>query len=462
MIDPQGHIANVRANLQLIADFSCAAMTLFVPSTEGLRVEDSVRPTTCARYTPLRQIGSIADASKDAEVYECLGGGKDVLGVNKGGKGSAAFVSCAYPVGRCPLYGVLVRDMPVDISYEPGSMEDAFIDIALHLIKSLKYDAFRYADTLAPFSTTRTVSDAVIYLGSDREALYSTPNAYPPLPWSTSCSIHDTFSSYPEYEHAVSAALTENGCSAIDLQMGNSIFSLRVLPCNPGAVVLAGDVSELRERDRELRVREAMIQEIHHRVKNNLQTVESLFRMHMRRTTDLEVGPVFDEAITRIRAMSMVHEMLSCSPNECVDILSMTRAVAEQVRVGLVGVDSSIKVEVRGEKGLPGVPGVSSFALVIAEIVHNAIEHGLRDRNEGVVSIVLVHEGRDLVVMVEDDGCGLPKGFSLEEGTSKGLFLMRSLVEDDLSGEVTCESIEGGHGARFVLRIPLAGCIEKA
>lgn len=207
--------------------------------------------------------------------------------------------------------------------------------------------------------------------------------------------------------------------------------------------------------ERELRVKEATIREVYHRVKNNLQAVESLLRMQKRRSDSPEVVRAFSEAIVRIRAMAVAHEMLSCSHDERVEIRPMVVKVADQVKMGLVGASPQIKVNVHGQAGFAGAQQASNLALVVAEIVHNAIEHGLEQRDEGRVDVYLARGESSLMVRIEDDGWGLPYGFSLQNSSSMGLTLVRTLVEDGLLGTVRCGAGANGQGTRFVLIVPL-------
>lgn len=456
MADARVHIGNVGDNLQLIADFACATVSLLVPCVEGLQVRDSACPSTFSHVVPARQVGSIASPDADGQVYACFARGTNALEAHTSHEGGIEFVSYSYPIGNPQVHGVLVRDVPAGVSREFGAMEEAFVDIAMHLIKALKVDALRDASTLVPFSTTHAPSDMVVYLGSGREVLYATPSVGSLLPRVLHGGVDAVLSGFPEYEHGVANALVGSGCSATDLEVEGAVLAVRTLPCKPGALILMEDVTELRARERMLRVKEATIREVHHRVKNNLQTIESLLRMQMRRTDSLEVKEAFSEAITRIGAMSVAHEMLSYSHDESVPILPMVRAVAEQVKSGLVGVDARIRVEVRGAVGAIDAQGASSLALAIAEIVHNAIEHGFEGRTAGTVSIDLVREGSALTACVEDDGCGLPEDFSLEQGVNMGLVLVRTLIEDDLSGSIVCGPVVDGTGTRFLITVPLA------
>ncbi len=210
-----------------------------------------------------------------------------------------------------------------------------------------------------------------------------------------------------------------------------------------------------REYERELRIKETLIREVHHRVKNNLQTIESLLRMQVRRSSDDEVRSALLEAITRIGAMAVVHEKLSFSDHEQLELTSLARAVSEQIKAGFMGGESGIAIHVIGEAGYLEAEAATSMALIIAETVHNAFEHGFADRQTGTIVIELGVIDDRLRVSIEDDGCGLDESFSLENTPNMGLTLIRTLVEDDLEGSICATSAKSHSGARFEFDVPL-------
>ncbi len=456
MLDARIHIANTDDNLQLLADFACATMTLLVCTAEGLQVKDSVPPTTFSPSVPAHTIGSIVTLGQEGEAYACVDSGTQVLDAKTDKRGGISYVSYAYPIGVPSAYAVLVRDVPSGVSRDFGTREEVFISVALHLIKQLKMDALRDARTLLPFATSHVGADVVFLLDGVRKMIYSSPNVGTMIPRSNAIDPDTFLSTYRTYDYGVACALSGAGCSAFDLKISGNVLSLRILPCRPGALILMENVTELRDYERELRVKEVTIREVHHRVKNNLQTIESLLRMQIRRTSNKEVEAAFSEAITRISAMAVAHDMLSYSSNESVQAAPLAQAIAQQVMYGIVGSDTAYRVIVNGDAGLLDVHAVNSFALAIAEIVHNAFEHGFKTRNSGYVEITFTQVQENLCVSIEDNGVGLPDGFSLETGKSMGLMLMRTLVEDDLSGKICCGA--SGHlgGAAFHLRIPLS------
>ena len=215
-----------------------------------------------------------------------------------------------------------------------------------------------------------------------------------------------------------------------------------------------GPAAEEREQAlaREIRVKDALIHEVHHRVKNNLQTVESLMRLHIRRCPSEEARSVLVEAAGRLRSMAIAHEMLSEATKEQVDVIELARRVSQQVKTSMCGDSSRFCITVTGTPRLiPGSVSVS-LALVIAEITCNSFEHGFAEETQGNVNISLKQTEKGLRVTVGDDGCGLPSGFTIQGQTSMGLTLMRTLVEDDLRSEL--EEVATPIGACFTFEIP--------
>ena len=213
-----------------------------------------------------------------------------------------------------------------------------------------------------------------------------------------------------------------------------------------------GSATEEREQAlaREIRVKDALIHEVHHRVKNNLQTVESLMRLHIRRCPSEEARSVLVEAAGR--SMAIAHEMLSEATKEQVDAIELARRVSQQVKTSMCGDSSRFCITVTGTPRLiPGSVSIS-LALVIAEITCNSFEHGFAKETQGNVNISLEQTEKGPRVTISDDGCGLPSGFTIQGQTSMGLTLMRTLVEDDLRSEL--EEVATPIGACFTFEIP--------
>jgi two-component sensor histidine kinase len=244
-----------------------------------------------------------------------------------------------------------------------------------------------------------------------------------------------------------------------EVEARGASVSLRAIPLTEGgqrtgAILLLRDVSELRRRERELLTKDATIREIHHRVKNNLQTVAALLRMQSRRLPDNEARAALDEAVRRVGTIALVHETLSQGFDETVDFDEIVARGLESV-VEVATRDVPVRAERLGSFGRLQAEDATSLAMVVTELVHNAVEHGLARTGEVVTVGAERSWDKDdelLTVTVTDDGAGLPEGFD-PAGTGLGTQIVTSLVQD-LRGRITWENAKPcGTTVRFVARL---------
>lgn len=200
---------------------------------------------------------------------------------------------------------------------------------------------------------------------------------------------------------------------------------------------------EIRQRERaegEADELNAIMQEMHHRIKNNLQTVADLLTLEMSRNPRPEVQESLRDSITRIKSIAASHEMLSVESVGLTDITELSRRVIETTRRSMLRADQKIVVQVKGSDIYLGSKQATAFSLVLNELVSNAIEHGFRDRTEGMIEVELDWDGSDIWVRVQDNGAGLPEGFDLKTSRGLGLQIARTLVEKDLHGKLSLTS----------------------
>jgi two-component sensor histidine kinase len=223
-----------------------------------------------------------------------------------------------------------------------------------------------------------------------------------------------------------------------------------------GIVILTvHDITEDTHRARELRIKSAMIQEIHHRVKNNLQTIASLLRIQARRTGSPEVGAMLQETISRILSIAYVHDYLAHQESNEVDMSEVAQQIISEVTQGVL--DPAMKLHITLESPTIYLSNrqATSCALVLNELLHNTVEHGFARASEGSVLVRLSIEDSRFVLEVVDDGQGLPSGFNPRESKSLGLQIVQTLVYDDLKGTF---HLVNGHprGAQGLVAFPLA------
>jgi two-component sensor histidine kinase len=194
---------------------------------------------------------------------------------------------------------------------------------------------------------------------------------------------------------------------------------------------------------------------VHHRVKNNLQTISSLLRLQGRRLEPGEGQEALREAERRVRSIALVHEILSREPGDEVPFDDIVSSLVVMARDSVVS-DRPIEIRVSGDIGDVDAGVATSLAVVMAEILQNAVEHAFgegpsaadlpdapADRPVGHVDMRLAHSDERLDVEVRDDGCGLPEGFDIERTNSLGLSIVRDLVTSQLGGTIAMTS-DGG------------------
>jgi hypothetical protein len=240
-----------------------------------------------------------------------------------------------------------------------------------------------------------------------------------------------------------------------------SVVQLRSIPLvvdgnRTGALILVRDVTELRRRERELMTKDATIREIHHRVKNNLQTVAALLRLQARRLHAPEARAALDEAVRRVGSIAVVHETLSHAPEESVDFDDIADRVA--MMAGEVSVtEVRVVPKLTGSFGLLSAAMATPLAMVLTELLQNALQHGFPypTKEEGFIEVAATREPERLTVTVADSGVGLPADFDLDQTTSLGLQIVRTLVVSELGGRLRIAPRPGG-GTEVVLDLPVS------
>jgi two-component system, sensor histidine kinase PdtaS len=222
-----------------------------------------------------------------------------------------------------------------------------------------------------------------------------------------------------------------------------------------GAVVAIQDVTDELQKEQELKIKTAMIQEIHHRVKNNLQTIAALLRLQARRTGNPEVAEQLRESIGRIISIAVVHEFLSHDETSVINIHEVSNRILAEVRTGVLDHTRPITLSLEGIRSftLPAQQA-TSCALIINELVQNAVEHAFVGLPGGSIVVRLAEQGESLYIEIQDDGRGLPHDFDPVHQGGLGLQIVRSLVHEDLKGEFEFLSGANGQGVRAAVSFP--------
>lgn len=214
-----------------------------------------------------------------------------------------------------------------------------------------------------------------------------------------------------------------------------------------GVLIMVHDATEERRKKQELKLKTTMVQEVHHRVKNNLQAIAAMLRMHARRTRNDEALRALNEAISRILSVAVIHEYLSLDDTQAINLRDVCQRIVSQNRQVMMEPGQQIRFSVEGPAIYLPSQQATSAALVINELIHNALEHGFEARKTGEIKLALLDGGERVRIEVWDDGNRLPDGFDLSASSSLGLQIVRSLVQDDLRGVLQLENRADGVAA---------------
>jgi two-component sensor histidine kinase len=450
------HFHRLIAVWQILADLSFADILLLAPlendPDRDLLVLAQIRPLTAQTLYPDDHVGSALIAENAPEAVTALSTGKqrrnraDPRGVHR----------AAIPVrvgGRVPA--VLLREgMPFGGRRVSG-LEEAYSRCADALFRMIADGTFP-SEGMQDWEPPR-VGEGLMVIAASGEVTFASPNA---VAANRRLGVFKQIVGMNISELAGGNALVSAIDSGVPLEseveMGGEVITRRVVPFreqgqSAGGLIMVADVTELRRRDRMLLYKDAVIREIHHRVKNNLQTIASLLRLQARRLSSPDAKAALAEGVTRIRTIAFVHETLSQASTDLVDFAEVMRGVIGMLQDALGLADRGIKIRFDGEIGELPAGVATPLSLVLTELLQNAAEHAFPPGAGGTITVDLYREDGLLRAEVTDDGAGLPPDFSWE-GAGLGLQIVRRLITEELSG--TIELVRNG-GTRVEIDIAL-------
>jgi two-component system, sensor histidine kinase PdtaS len=463
---------------QMVADLSFADLTLWVRLQNGSWVLAAhARPSTGPNFYHDDVVGRPAGPERAAHLDRVAEEGRPAT-PRGGGHVSEQYVPVVR-VGR--VVGVLVRHTDLQNMRQQGGLEVNYLQIAQSLVTMVAQGNFPTPHSQAGVGRgTPRVGDGVLRLTAEGRIDYASPNAVSALRRlghtdqvagaDLSEIVTDRLPAGATVDETMPLVLTGRAPWGTEIEARGINLTLRCVPLlesdtRVGALLLLRDVSELRRRERELLTKDATIREIHHRVKNNLQTVAALLRLQSRRLDDPGARAALAEAGRRLSTVALVHDTLSHGLDETV----VFDDIASRLARGIVEVASpavSVSWVTTGSFGRLRAEDATPLAMILAELVHNAVEHGFDDQwvQQDDRAAVTVHaersqdsDGELLAVTVSDNGKGLPDGRAAPPGSGLGIQIVEALL-GDLRGEIAWHSTEP-HGtvARFVVRLRTVG-----
>lgn len=458
------------ADWQVLADLAAADLVLWLPTDDGRFVAVAhARPGTSATVHVEDIIGLYLPGAREEEMRRALETGQVVKASSARWAGTYSMLETCVPVfhdGR--VIAVMTCEANLSTPRLPLGVESWAAEAVDQLCDMVARGEYPYDST--PTVTTHGVPrvlDGVVLLDGDGVVKHATPNA-------SSCfkrlglnrnvvgkvllqSITDVLGTGAFFDESLPVVAMGRASWRTEVTVRASTVTMRALPLlngreRIGAVLLTRDVSEMRRREQELMTKDATIREIHHRVKNNLQTVSALLRLQARRSDEEAVKAALGEAERRVQAIATVHDALSQNVDQRVEFDEVARSV---LRLAGAVASTSVPVEVVtiGKFGVLSAEQAQGLASVLNELVANSVEHGYGGRS-GVVQIVVNRNdaAKEMIVQVVDQGAGFDGNV---EGAGLGTQIVRQVVRGELGGTIEWGQTPGG-GTTVTIRMSLA------
>ncbi|GIJ78243.1 Two-component sensor histidine kinase, contains HisKA and HATPase domains [Micromonospora phaseoli] len=517
------HLHRIAGDWQLLSDLSFADLLLWVPvDDEGsFLCVAQVRPTTAPTAYQDDQVGRIVGGPEVAHLEVAYRQGRIWREGDPVWYGDVPARHEAIPVRLRTADGesgeviaVVGRDTNLSTARTPSQLELNYLTTADDLAQMIADGTFPPPRHPGETTSAPRVGDGLVRLDAGGKVTYASPNAQSAyrrlghashLVGEDLAVLHRRLAGDPlegtDAANGILAALRGEAPPRREIDARGATMLTRALPLMPagvpiGALVLVRDITEVRRRDRALITKDATIREIHHRVKNNLQTVAALLRLQARRVSMPEARVALEESVRRVASIALVHETLSMSSDEVVEFDGIVDRVANAA-TEVAATEVTVGMRRKGTFGVLPAEIATSLVMVLNELLLNAVEHGFppaaEDLTPGTVPaagsvpaagpaaagsvpaadlgpaatgegertavpevVVSAHRFRKMLhVTVADNGRGLPAGFDAEGDGKLGLQIVRALVTGELRGSIELRPGADG-GTEAFLAVPLA------
>lgn len=475
-------LRRIEADLPVLADISGADMLIYCQAAEGQAVVVAqAEPHSVPAIYDEPVLGQMIVAPEKPAVLDALDTGSSTRGAQGVRAEGAPVMQEAQPIYGAD--GNVIAALSVEktmIEHERHRHRPIRFRRALERLQAMVLQAeLEGLNALSPFGE----QDGILLVDHRRRIRYATDiatNLYRRLRYMDTLEKKELSSMRTGDDRFVENALREKRCLEEEAREGDRVWIRKAIPIfaqadvvplsrrllrlpKPqhkevtGVLLLIHDATEARREEKDARIRAAMIQEIHHRVKNNLQTIASLLRLQARRTGSHEVQQVLLDSVSRILSVAAIHEFLSEHESRVINVKDVSRRILDQLREGVVSREEGIRFRLLGPNVYLPTQQATACALIINELLQNALEHGFSP-SEGGDILVELQDGADVVTLrITDSGRGLPEGFDLERDSHLGLTIVQTLVSDDLRGRFELGNGDGVQATVTFPKIPLGG-----
>lgn len=448
------HISRFLGDWQLIADVSFADLLLSIPTDDGdILIVRHCRPATVGTSYSEDIAGDIY-TGKLAQTARACFDDQGIRSVRFEGREHTIYpiVNEGRPIALLDV--VVSANRPEFSSTFPIIGANTYIEISDMLLTMVTTSEFPHPDSSTAYRHGMPrLTDGFIHLDADGIVLYASPNAISNfhrigltgslVGQNMADMIFGVVGGRSVLDEALSSVAGGLAPWFSEVETATAILALRSVPLlargeRLGAMLLCRDITEIRRREQELVTKDATIREINHRVKNNLQTVSALLRMQARRASQSDTQAALSEAQRRVATIAFVHQVLSQRIDEQVSFDEIVGPLLDMASdIAIAG--DKVNVIVEGNFGKIGAAQTTALAVVLNELISNAIEHGLP--NGGTIYVRGVRTANYLHVQVSDDGIGVG-----EDGPKRGLgiSIVETLVAGELHGSIRWENGESG------------------
>ena len=470
-------LGELTAEWQLLADLSFADLVLWIPKRqdqkswpEGHRAVAQIRPMTAATVFTHDLIGNEVTWGSRTDLDQALSSGEIIRDSRAEQVGEIEIkVECIPVFFLDRVIAVISRHRNLETMRTPSRLELNYREIANHIYRMIAEGNFPVKDNVYLAEAAPRVGDGLVRINVSGEVLFASPNARSALNrvgWDKDLegqnfgqvldSLVSPISPLNPKEENWQISMSGKQLRREEFENSGGVLDLLAIPLTEGdnrigAVVLVHNVTELRRKDRALISKDATIREIHHRVKNNLQTVSALLRLQARRIEDPKASAAIEEAVRRVVSIALVHETLSATSQDLVqfdEVITKIIQGASELNIR----PNEIQIKKVGEFGLISSMVATPLALVLTELIHNALEHGLSASGD-LVELRINRQAASMTITVTDNGAGIPNDFSLELNTNLGLQIVQTLTKNELAGKI--EFIKQNIGTQVQISFPL-------
>jgi two-component system, sensor histidine kinase PdtaS len=449
---------------QILADLSFADLLLFCrdPDSGELTVVAQMRPYTAQTIYNEDLVGTTFTPDRRPAVVRAFEEGTIIRDGDPDWSTGVPVREEAIPVpfdGR--IIAAVTREANLSMVRAPSQLELTYLQAANELSQMLAEGGFPFPGENPERELAPRVGDGLLRLDPTGAVVFASPNAISAY---RRLGVVDNIlgrnlAEFDLDDVALLEALLDGEPLDSEVEARGAVVLRRLLPLTRSHHVLGGlllirEVTELRRHERLLLYKDATIREIHHRVKNNLQTVASLLRLQSRRLGSDEARQALTESVRRISSIALVHETLSQDSRQRVSFDKVTQRLLDMLSSGLTDPEQRIDMRLSGSAGELPAEVATPLALVLSELIQNSVEHGFHDRG-GTVEVRVDRRAASLHLEVHDDGVGVPEDWSMSTNANLGLQIASTLVESELGGTLEVGRAPEGQGTVCEAVLPL-------